>query len=289
MSYNAGATSRHRVSARRPVCRLRGLRAPLLACGGGALHIPPVRRRLRRLRQQRRRPPQRSVGEAGQGPVQDGCGVGGVGQGAVALPQSPPSRLAQNASATAPARAGRAASPAGSAPSARLVGGRGPRCRRDRPAPGPTVDRGVQSGVGAPAERELGEQRRRGAGFLAERRSTSSALTLPEPSQIELSGASRYSRGITDSSTYPLPPRHSSASAANPAARLATQYLPIATPIRRNACSASSPRSARSAAPASRSARVVAASDSTARSASTLRISGLSISGPPNAARCLAW
>ena len=32
-------------------------------------------------------------------------------------------------------------------------------------------------------------------------RSTSRQITLPEPSQIPLTGASRYMRGITDSST----------------------------------------------------------------------------------------
>src|ERR1700682_2382728 len=39
------------------------------------------------------------------------------------------------------------------------------------------------------------------SGSRAMARSTSSAFTLPEPSQIELSGASRYSRGKIDSST----------------------------------------------------------------------------------------
>ena len=42
-------------------------------------------------------------------------------------------------------------------------------------------------------------------------------------------------------------------------------------------------------APASRIATVVAASDSTTRSASTLRISGWSTSALPNAVRCRAW
>ena len=65
-------------------------------------------------------------------------------------------------------------------------------------------------------------------------RSTSSAATLPEPSQIEFSGASRYSSAIPDSSTKPLPPRHSSASAAWPAARLETQYFMTAVAKRRN-------------------------------------------------------
>ena len=39
------------------------------------------------------------------------------------------------------------------------------------------------------------------SGLLAIARSTSRQMTFPEPSQIELSGASRYRRGIPDSST----------------------------------------------------------------------------------------
>ena len=46
---------------------------------------------------------------------------------------------------------------------------------------------------------------------------------------------------------------------------------------------------ARSVAPASLVIRAVAASDSRARSARTLRIRGWSISFLPNAPRCLAW
>ncbi len=57
--------------------------------------------------------------------------------------------------------------------------------------------------------------------------------------------------------------------------------------MRRNAASCSSD-AARSCAPASRIASVTAASDSTVRSASTARISGLSISAEPNACRYVA-
>ena len=39
------------------------------------------------------------------------------------------------------------------------------------------------------------------AGCRAIARSTSRQITLPEPSQIEFSGVSRYSRGMPDSST----------------------------------------------------------------------------------------
>ena len=45
-------------------------------------------------------------------------------------------------------------------------------------------------------------------------RRTSRHWTLPDPSQIELRGLSRKRRGIPDSSTYPLPPRHSRHSTA---------------------------------------------------------------------------
>ena len=60
------------------------------------------------------------------------------------------------------------------------------------------------------------------SGCFAAARRVSSAVTLPDPSQIDMSGASRYSRGIRESSMYPLPPRHSSASAAWIGARLQT-------------------------------------------------------------------
>ena len=128
----------------------------------------------------------------------------------------------------------------------------------------------------------------RPSGCLASTRRTSRLLTLPAPSQMELSGASRYSRGMPLSSTYPLPPRHSSASAATAGARLHTQYLATAVASRRRAASAGSP-AARSNAPATRMASSVAASDSTARSARTLVISGWSASRRPNALRWAAW
>ena len=116
-------------------------------------------------------------------------------------------------------------------------------------------------------------------------RSTSRALTLPLPSQIEFSGDSRKMTGRPDSSTYPLPPRHSSASATIAGVRLQTQNFASGRAIRRSARSCSS--SSRSTAAASRIARAVAASDSTARSATTFCMSGLSASRPPNAARRL--
>ena len=59
--------------------------------------------------------------------------------------------------------------------------------------------------------------------------------------------------------------------------------------MRRSRVSRSSPRTALSVAPAIRMATMVAASASTARSASTLRISGWSIRYAPNAFRCWAW
>ena len=105
---------------------------------------------------------------------------------------------------------------------------------------------------------------------------------LPLPSQIELSGACRYSRGRIDSSTYPAPPRHSCASLTNAGARLQIQYLPTAVATRAKAASPGSRRAA-STAPATRTAKAVAASDSSARSPSTLRINACSTSGLPNA------
>ena len=71
-------------------------------------------------------------------------------------------------------------------------------------------------------------------------RRTSSEITLPDPSQIPFSGASRSSCGIGDSSTKPLPPRHSSASAACGVARLQIQYFITAVPKRRSGLSSSS-------------------------------------------------
>ena len=111
---------------------------------------------------------------------------------------------------------------------------------------------------------------------------------MPEPSQTELSGASRYSRGSPDSSTYPLPPRHSSASAVAIGVRLHTQYLAAGRASRSSDASPASPRAARSAAPARRTASAVAASDSRTRSARTAAISGWETSVAPNERRALA-
>src|SRR4029079_715875 len=88
-------------------------------------------------------------------------------------------------------------------------------------------------------------------------RTTSSAMTLPEPSQMEFSGDSRYRRGSPLSSTYPLPPRHSSASATTVTVRLHTQYFAAGIARRANA------RSSSSTVRASRRNRAVAAADST--------------------------
>ncbi len=62
----------------------------------------------------------------------------------------------------------------------------------------------VQARVGAGRLVDLVEERLQEPSPPAPRpsaRSTSSAMTLPEPSQIEFSGISRYSRGMPDSST----------------------------------------------------------------------------------------
>ena len=81
-----------------------------------------------------------------------------------------------------------------------------------------------------------------------------------------------------------MPPRTSSASPATTGPRLHTQYLLTAVARRLNNSSCSS-SSGLSNARARRIAVTVAASDSMHRSASTLRISGWSISVLPNAAR----
>src|SRR5512139_2906404 len=73
-----------------------------------------------------------------------------------------------------------------------------------------------------------------------------------------------------------------------PGWRLQIQYLASAVPSRWKSRSRSS-REARSTAPATRIMRTVAASDSSARSAKTLRINGLSISLAPNAERWRTW
>ena len=111
---------------------------------------------------------------------------------------------------------------------------------------------------------------------------------LPLPSQIELSGACRYSRGRMDSSTYPAPPKHSCASLTKAGARLQIQYLPAAVAMRANAASPASCGAA-STARATRSANTSAASASSARSASTLRIRACATKGLPNARRWCAW
>ena len=108
-------------------------------------------------------------------------------------------------------------------------------------------------------------------------RNVSSALTLPEPSQMPISGASRYSRGMPGLLGIPVAAQAFHRLAGVRVARLHTQYLDAASPMRRSGVSRSSPRTAPSVAPAIRIATMVAASASTARSASTLRISGWSI------------
>ena len=65
---------------------------------------------------------------------------------------------------------------------------------------------------------------------------------MPDPSHTEFSGDSRNSSGIPDSSTYPLPPRHSSASATIIGVRLHTQNFASGSAIRRSAASCGSSR-----------------------------------------------
>src|SRR3989344_3423559 len=79
-------------------------------------------------------------------------------------------------------------------------------------------------------------------GSLDKARSTSRHCTLPEPSQVEFTGASRYRRGKMLSSTYPAPPMHSAASLIMAGARLQIQYLPTAVTSRANLASCESSR-----------------------------------------------
>jgi hypothetical protein len=59
----------------------------------------------------------------------------------------------------------------------------------------------VEARVDAGGQGDLVEECSSAAGAARSARSTSSAMTLPEPSQIDPSGASRYSRGMPDAST----------------------------------------------------------------------------------------
>ena len=77
-------------------------------------------------------------------------------------------------------------------------------------------------------------------GVFTKARNTSRQMTLPDPSQIPFSGASRYSRGRFDSSTYPAPPKHSIASPTTGTMRLLFQNLPIATANRAKRAASSS-------------------------------------------------
>ena len=108
-------------------------------------------------------------------------------------------------------------------------------------------------------------------------RNVSSALTLPEPSQMPISGASRYSRGMPGLLDVAVAAEAFHRLGGVRRGALAHPVLAAARPIRRSSVSRSSPRTALSVAPAIRIASMVAASASTARSASTLRISGWSI------------
>ena len=77
----------------------------------------------------------------------------------------------------------------------RVVAGRARRAARER------VEVGVEPRVAAAASSHSARNAGRPSGSRASARRTSSEITLPEPSQIPLSGASRSSCGIGDSST----------------------------------------------------------------------------------------
>src|SRR6185437_8749492 len=137
-------------------------------------------------------------------------------------PPSPASRAAQKASATA-GGAKRTSSEAWSATARSSTTRRAENCgSEDSNTATPRSrmrSRCASSRASAPAASEHSSRKAgNSSGSRTIARSTSSAATFPEPSQIEFSGASRYKSG-SDDSTNPFPPRHSSASAAWGAAR----------------------------------------------------------------------
>ena len=196
-----------------------------------------------------------------------------------AWPQSPPSRVAQNASATAGAVADEQRAPAARAPSARRAGGRAPRSASRSRARRAARRRTRRAAASAPAaSRPRRGTPRASPGCAPSARSTSRQMTLPEPSQIELQ------RRLA------VEPRHARLLDVAVAAEALERLGRVA---RRRACRPSTwrPRwrcganalalvpavvgAARAASPVT-----VAASDSTPRSASTFCISGWSTSEP---------
>ena len=73
--------------------------------------------------------------------------------------------------------------------------------RRVGQAGAPLRQRGVVVAVLAGGRVQLARQRGHASGSRCSARSTSSAMTLPEPSQTEFTGVSRYSLGMGPSST----------------------------------------------------------------------------------------
>ena len=143
------------------------------------------------------------------------------------------------------ASGGPAATPGTPTPSARPPIGhatRGCRCR-----PGPRAGRRWPSArrwSPPPASPTSDQYASRARGSRASARSTSRQMTLPDPSHTPLTGLWRNRRGSIDSSTKPLPPMHSSASAACRGARLHVQYLMTGVRMRWSSCSCSSPAGA---------------------------------------------
>ena len=141
-----------------------------------------------------------------------------------APPPSPPSREGATRPRPPDRRTGPAARPAPRPRGARRGGG--PRLRRVAPSrranPG---DRRRPAGGRRPPPGHLVQQGVCRFGCRVSARCTSRTIMLAVPSQIEFSGASRYSRGSGISSMYPLPPMHSMASSASAGARLQFQYL----------------------------------------------------------------
>ena len=154
-------------------------------------------------------------------------------QGAEGAPQSPSSRDAQNASATAGCRSAPAARPAARSRAARRSAARGLDPSKSDSSPACLPRRATARSTAAPCSIssirtpvECGVSRHRAQHVEADH--------VAEPSQIELSGASRYSRGS------PTPRRSRSRRSTRaprrraPAARLQIQYLLTAVARRRN-------------------------------------------------------
>ena len=119
-----------------------------------------------------------------------------------ARPQSPPGGRRRTRPRPPGRRRAPAARPGGRAPCARRSCGRVPRCPRSRTGrPSASRTDSATAGSAGAVSSISSKKTCSDSGLLTIARSTSRQITLPDPSQIEFSGASRYSRGMPDSST----------------------------------------------------------------------------------------